>query len=358
LKLPNLYSKKNYKIALAVPMALFAVFFFLIFAWPTVPKGIDLAGGTLVIIRSDKPIDAMEVRGLLAQSFDLSDLKVNGVSGPAGYGVNIQFAENKVLSAGQSEVDAAKAALAANPALARQHAENAVNAVKQHLAETKLPDDPVQAVNQADLYMVEASKNMSQKMQQLISQRFSLGENIAFQWKEVSPTLSATFWQTGINVAISAIILITIVIFIFFRKVVPSIAVISCGIFDVASAVALMAVFQIPLSLSSIPTLLMLLGYSIDTDIMLSSRMLHRKEKSPAERAYDSLGTGLTMTGTTVAAVTVMLLVSYFTQIGLIFEISAVLLFGLLGDMVGTWLMNAPILLWYVERTKKVHTNV
>jgi preprotein translocase subunit SecF len=350
--LPNFYGK-NYKMLLAIPIALYIVFFILIFVWPKVPMGIDFKGGTMVIIRADKPIDATELSSLLSQNFELTELKVSSVSGPAGYGVNIQFAADKALESGEASVEAARAALATNPDAALQRARDAVESVKRYLTDTTLPSVPEEAVNKAELAMIEAGKNANQQMQDLIKQRFSLSESSAFQRREVSPTLSASFWQTGLNVAIFAVILVTIVIFIFFRKIIPSLAVIECGIFDVGCAVAMMAVFSIPLSLSSIPTLLMLLGYSIDTDVMLTSRMLQRKEKSPAERAYGSLNTGLTMTGTTIGALLVMLLVSYFNQISIIFEISAVLLFGLAGDVIGTWLMNAPLLLWYVERANK-----
>ena len=114
-----------------------------------------------------------------------------------------------------------------------------------------------------------------------------------------------------------------------------------------------MAIFQIPLSLATIPALLMLIGYSVDTDIMLTTTVLKRREKELHERAGDALVTGLTMTTTTVAALFVMLILSYFGQIIIVFEIAAVLLFGLFADLISTWFMNAEILLWYAKRKNK-----
>jgi len=32
------------------------------------------------------------------------------------------------------------------------------------------------------------------------------------------------------------------------------------------------------------------------------------------------------------------------------FEISVVIFFGLLADLISTWFMNAPILIWYVKK--------
>ena len=347
------YRRKNYKQYMVIPAILFMVFLFLIFVWPTVPRGIDLQGGTLILVRSEKPIDATELRDLLSDNFDLVDLKVSGISGPSGNGVNIQFASNDTIVVATSLVDQAKAGLESDPESAKLAAGQAAQLLAPFIESTVLPQEADAAVSQAESYLVEANKNINQGMQELIVEHFELGDNVAFQRKEVSPTLGASFWNTAFNVAFLATVLIVAVIFLFFRKVVPSFAVIAAAIFDVSGALALMTVFGIPLSLSSIPALLMLVGYSVDTDIMLTTRLLQRREKTPAERAADSMVTGLTMTGTTIAALVSMIIISYLNQIYVIFEISTVILFGLSADIISTWLMNAEILLWYIEKQEK-----
>jgi preprotein translocase subunit SecF len=349
LELEHFYTGQKYKLYMAIPAILFIAFLLMVFVWPTVPAGIDLKGGTLIIIRSETPIDAIELKQLLSDNFDLVDLKVNSVSSASSSGVNIQFAGNSILIAAKSGIDSAKAMLAANPAAALQEAQAVANMLAPFVQETALPSDPEAAVAQADFYLAEANQAINESMQKLIVQHFSLGSEVAFQKKEVSPTLSAAFWQTGLNVAIMAGILIVVVIFFFFRKIIPSLAVISAAIFDICGALAMMSVFGIPLSLSSIPALLMLVGYSVDTDIMLTTRLLQRREGTPAKRAADSMVTGLTMTGTTLAALAAMIIISYINQVYVIFEIATVIFFGLLADLVSTWLMNAGILLWYLE---------
>ncbi len=351
--LDNFYEGKGHRLYIAIPIVLFIAFMFSIFVWPTVPAGIDLSGGTLIVIRSQTSIDADELTSLLSENFDLLDLKVSSVTGPSGTGVNIQFAGNQSLLAAKDSVELANSLLESNPAAALQEARAAVSILSPFLATTVLPSEPEAAVIKADLYLIEASQAFNQEMQELIVQTFNLGSEVAFQKKEVSPTLGATFWQTAFNVAIMGGFLIVIVIFIFFRKIIPSLAVIAAAIFDVAGALALMAVFGIPLSLSSIPALLMLIGYSVDTDIMLTTRVLQRKEGSPEKRASESMSTGLTMTGTTMAALATMIIIAYMNQIYIIFEIAIVIFFGLLADLVSTWLMNAEILLWYSKLKNK-----
>lgn len=347
------YARKNYKLFMLIPLLMFLLFLFMIFVWPSVPRGIDLQGGTLLVVRSEEPIPASELKQLLLENFDLLDLKVTSIEGPNGNGVNVQFAGNQTLLSASEQIDLANSSLSSNPGAARQAAEQAAVLLSPFVQDSSLPQDPEGAVSRAEDLLVEANKNINEGMQRLISERFGLGENVAFQRREVSPTLGAAFWATAFNVAVASGVLIILVIFLFFRKIIPSFAVIAAAIFDVSGALALMAVFGIPLSLSSIPALLMLVGYSVDTDIMLTTRVLQRKEKTPAGRAADSMATGLTMTGTTIAALVSMLVIAYTAQIFVIFEIAAVILFGLLADLVSTWLMNAEILLWYVERKNK-----
>jgi len=56
-----------------------------------------------------------------------------------------------------------------------------------------------------------------------------------------------------------------------------------------------------------------------------------------------------------MATILVMLIISYLTQIIVMFEISIILLCGLVGDVISTWFFNAPALIKYAY--KKHHKN-
>jgi preprotein translocase subunit SecF len=344
----------NYKRYLIVPIVLLVAFSFLAFVFPGVPRGIDLSGGTLIIIRSEKPMDAREAEQLLSSNFDLTDLSVVSTASPlGGNGLTIRFAQNTVIAGAESELSLARSSLAASPETALQHAKNAVEIVREYLLPPELSADATKAVEQASDALADAKEEFNNRIQELIVQHFGLEGSVAFQKKEVSPTLGSAFYSTAFNVGIFALILVVIVVFLFFRKIVPSMAVIASALLDIIGALGLMAVFQIPLTLSSIPALLMLVGYSIDSDVMLTTKILQRRGQKPAARAYDALVTGLTMNATTIAALIVMLLLSFAAQMEVVVQIAAVLLFGLITDLSSTWFMNAPVLLWYVEKEAK-----
>lgn len=349
----NLYGE-HYKKYLLVPLALFILFLFLIFIYPQIPKGLDLKGGTMIIIRADKEINSNQLETLLIERFPLADLSVSSISSPTGFGTIIQYAENKDLAASKAALALAKAAAQTDPAGAKQLAIDSMDYLTKY---TQIPSavglDVNETISLAETTLIKANESFQEQLLSLMREEFDLGEDIRIQKREIGATLGETFWSSAITVSVIAFILVILVIFAFFREIIPSMAVIAAAVLDISGALALMAVFAIPLSLSSIPALLMLIGYSVDTDIMLTTRLLKRREKTPGQRTTDAMKTGLTMTFTTLAALVAMLVLSYLTQIFVIFEIAAVLFFGLCTDIISTWLMNAPVLLWYVERKGK-----
>lgn len=347
----QLYSE-NYKLYTLVPLVLFLLFLFMIFVYPGISRGMDLTGGTLVIIRSEKPLDERAVETLLSERFELTDLDVVGISSPAGYGLNIQFAENRLLSRAEAELNLASSLIDSDADSSAIHSQSVLSMLSAYVEEEP-PKNPRRLLEFASATFAAAREGFLTELKGIIASSANAGgDEILMQSREVGPTLGALFWESAVFVSIIAFLLLVAVIFFFFRQLIPSAAVIFAALFDIAGALALMALFGIPLSLSSIPALLMLIGYSVDTDIMLTSRLLKRKENTPRERTIDSMATGLTMTFTTLAAVSVMLVFSFMAQTQVVFEISAVILFGLMADIISTWMMNAPMLLWFVERQR------
>ena len=138
-----------------------------------------------------------------------------------------------------------------------------------------------------------------------------------------------------------------IVVFLTFRTFVPSVAVVFSALADMVMAAAGMNIVGIPLSLGTTAALLMLIGYSVDSDILLTNRVLKRQGKLN-DKLMGAFHTGMIMTSTTFAAVAALFVVSWFGSIQIIMEISAVLLIGLVADIINTWLTNVGILKWYV----------
>lgn len=142
-----------------------------------------------------------------------------------------------------------------------------------------------------------------------------------------------------------------VVVFIAFKTIIPSVAVVISAFSDIVITAAFMNIFGITLSLGTTAALLMLIGYSVDSDILLTTRLLKRKGKTD-EKMQGAFRTGFIMTTTTLTAIAAMFVVSAIGQVTIIRDISAVLLIGLVVDLMNTWMLNAGLLKWYVKKGK------
>lgn len=177
------------------------------------------------------------------------------------------------------------------------------------------------------------------------------------QIQQIGPTYGKTLQIQAIQALAISFIGMAIVVFLLFRTFVPSFAVILSAFSDIVIAAAFMRVAGIELSLGTLAALLMLIGYSVDSDILLTNRVIKRRG-TVEEKVSKAMHTGITMTTTTLAALASMYIVSTFsylvipsfTQITLLSQISIVLIAGLFADMMNTWLLNTGILRWYVMK--------
>lgn len=158
--------------------------------------------------------------------------------------------------------------------------------------------------------------------------------------------LAETFQNQAPVVIVAAFVGMAIVVYVVFRSALPCLAVLVAAALDITEAMGLMTLFGIRMSLATVAALLMLIGYSVDTNILLTSRLLKRREEM-RERLLGAMKTGLTMSATTLCAVSALYV---FSTSDVLDSIAVVLLFGLVADLLNTWLFNAGLLRGFLER--------
>lgn len=169
--------------------------------------------------------------------------------------------------------------------------------------------------------------------------------------EETGSSLGASFYRQMLIAILIAFVLMSIVIFIAFRSVIPSLAVVLSAFADMLAAVAFIDLVGIRLSTSGIAAIILLMGYSIDTDVLLTTKVLKRREGTIMERIFSSMATGLTMTLTTITAMTV----GYFVSNSYVLkQMFIILIVGLVVDIIMTYLLNARILIWYAAKKERV----
>ena len=136
-------------------------------------------------------------------------------------------------------------------------------------------------------------------------------------------------------------------LWMYLKTSIPSIAVILAAFSDIVVTIAIVNLLGIKISTAGIAAFLMLIGYSVDTDILLSTRVLKRKSGTVLDGVYSAVKPGLTMTFTTIVAVTVGLI---FSKSEVLSQIMLIILIGLIVDLVNTWIQNVGIIRWHFEK--------
>jgi len=199
--------------------------------------------------------------------------------------------------------------------------------------------------------IIETKTDVSQT-KQILEEFFEKdfnSENSSFEF--TGSALSESFYQQLLIAILIAFVFMAIVVFIIFRTFVPSSAVILSAFADIIMTLALVNLLGFKMSTAGIVAFLMLIGYSVDTDILLTTRILKRNEGSLNHRIFSAFKTGITMTLTSLLAVTFALVVVKSFSIVLT-QIFTILVIGLGFDILNTWITNVSILKWYVENKK------
>lgn len=170
--------------------------------------------------------------------------------------------------------------------------------------------------------------------------------------RAVGPALGEMFFNQAQLAIIVAFIFMAVVVFILFRSFVPSSIVILAAATDIIFAIAVASLLDITLSFPVLAALLTLVGYSVDTDILLTHELLKASKDNVKSGIKRAAKTGLTMSITTL----VVLFVLFFLSGSFVLEqIALILIIGIAIDIPVTWFTNAGILRWWIERKKRKH---
>lgn len=389
--IPNIYASPDYKRLIIIPFLFILLSLYFI---PKIPQGIDLRGGILITLQTNSTVNADGLKAALTQQLGVRDVGIKSAPGPlGGTGVEVEIEQNENLATAERTLrafydDYEKYSTADYDTLTlRSQLEHGnLTGKDEETARGRLADaegrrnSSLAAANEKANTIFSSiepftgpvdrsNASTPTGLKDLLTSSYAQAKNAYrdrvlgvlrgqlsfadFTYKEVSPSLSEFFLQKTIQVVVISFLLTAVAVILIFRSFVPSLAVMFGAMNDIIFALGAMGLFGIPLTLASVGALLMLIGFSLDTDMLLTIRVMKREEGSPRERAYGAMKTGLTMSMAAITAFAVLLIVSILLQLPTYFQISAVALAGLVGDVIATWCTNAVMVLWYVEGRRK-----
>lgn len=216
-------------------------------------------------------------------------------------------------------------------------------------------DITVRTITSAGTITGIAIDSDAQQNEEIAALRAAIQQKASLNAKDISvevigSSLGENFFKQTFIALIVAFLLMGITVIIYFRMLVPSLAVILAGFSDIVVTLAIFNLTGMKLSTAGVAGFLMLIGYSVDTDILLTSRVLKQHHGTVMERIYGAIKTGLTMTITTLIAVAVALLL---VKSDTIKQIMLIIFIGVLVDTIMTWIQNVAILRMYLERKHK-----
>lgn len=364
IDIPNIY-KGDYRLLAVVPLALILVSLFFI---PNVKMGVDFKGGTLVIMQTESGVDEESLKAALtSEGFAVSSVK--SLKNPKGYEVEVEIERDdnltkaeqlktlffvKIDEVSRLESDVTATNESAEAVSKYIEGRKGIDEVANNLFAIAGMPQNASSYSSANDLKVSAGlvyrKVLDDNSEKLVS---VLSKNVDYEsasFNQVSASLSDKFVERVVMVVIYSIIIVSVTVFLIFRTVIPSLAVLIGAACDLIIAIGAMGFFGIPLTLASFAALLMIVGFSLDTDVLLTMRLVKRREGTARERAYDTMKTGLMMSASLMLSFACLFVLASITHINTYYEISSVALAGLMGDLIATWMLNAPIVLAYMEK--------
>jgi preprotein translocase subunit SecF len=385
--LGNFYANKHYRFYIIIPVALLLISLYFI---PKIQLDSTLKGGVSVQVQTNSTINTRTLTALvdsnisdaqatvsrspgglsitMAANSSLSDAETNLLAFYSAYDNYTQLTLNITEYESDLSTQSTNVTLQGLLSTSKQQQQKSLSDAQSYLSAELVNLEPfIGSPSNADVTNSSASitawpniaknsySNASLIYQNnVITKLKGVLPFTSYSYNEVTPTLGAFFLKQMINIIIIAFILVAIVVFAVFRTPVPAFAVVFGAVNDLIVALGAMGLFGIPLGVASIGGLLMLIGFSIDTDILAAIRIIKRTGDTAAERAFASFKTGTTMTITALISFSVLLAVAYFAFIPTYLEIAGVVMVGLLADVITTWLADVPMVLWYKQR-KEAH---
>ncbi len=291
--------RRHAKILPLIPLTALLIAAYLAFVYPGVKLGIDFTGGVVVSFQTKKSFDPTLLEHEIKEYFKATDVRVIPVYAGGTPGGIIEM----------SYPPAAE-------------------------------ETPTISTRE------ESTSALAEEIKRFLEEKIG-AENVVV--REITPALGTQFWGYAIWIAWWAFFLLAISVFLFFRKLLPSLIILGSAIYDSIFMLAYMAIAAIPLGLATLVIILMQAAYSIDTDILLSTYALKRKGEVH-KRIARAARTGLNMTGTTFVAMLFVYAVGILTRNITVMRIANVMIAGLIGDILITWLLNATIWLKVVGK--------
>lgn len=195
--------------------------------------------------------------------------------------------------------------------------------------------------------IIEASDVNEKELLSAVQEKIGNLKKEDYNIEIMSSSLGASFFNQMFVALGIAFLFMGIVFHLYFRNMYATFSALLSAFLDLFITLGIMNFLSIRLTAGGIAAYLMLIGYSVDTSILLSTKLLKEKKDDINKALFKAMKTGLTMSFSGLVAMGLSYLL---TNNEALKQIMLILVVGLLMDIITTWIGNVTFLRIYLEK--------
>lgn len=195
--------------------------------------------------------------------------------------------------------------------------------------------------------IVEASDVEEELLEEKVNEKIPLTKE-NYSLETMGSTLGESFFKQMFIALLLAFASMGFVFQFYFKSWYATFAALFSAFMDIFITLGIMEFIGMKLTAGGIAAYLMLIGYSIDTSILISTKLI--KEQTELRKAlFGAMKTGLTMSAAGIVAMGISFLLTNNTTLK---QIMLILIVGLVIDIFTTWIANVAFLRINLEKKK------
>jgi len=197
-------------------------------------------------------------------------------------------------------------------------------------------------------YGIEIQVEKEVNVNDIITELKNLGIVVnSFSSESIGSFLGNLFFEQVVYILSVGFLLMSVIIFIIYKNPITSFGIVFASLANILTTLAITSLLGIKISFAGFAALLMLIAYTVDTNIVLTTRVLKTTPENYRSQYRKALSTGITLISTITLTMLVVLLL---TPSKLLLNVSQVLVIGFIFDLPYTWIFNSAMLEWWINR--------
>lgn len=195
--------------------------------------------------------------------------------------------------------------------------------------------------------IIEASDINENGLIEAVQEKTGRLDKEHYSTETMGSSLGESFFKEMFIALLIAFVSMGIVFQLYFKNIYGTVAALLSSFLDIFITLGIMNMMGMRLTAGGIAAYLMLIGYSVDTSILLSTKLLKENPDDVNKALFNAMKTGLTMSAAGLGA-TIMAFA--LTNNIVLKQIMLILIVGLFIDLLTTWIGNVTFLRIYLEK--------